>query len=47
MIYNPYLLSSNYTKTFNPFTIAKANLVAARVFDHATVKAETGIFLVK
>jgi NTE family protein len=37
-----YLLSSNYTKNFNPFTIAKANFgIAARVFDHATVKAET------
>ena len=37
-----YLLSSNYTKNFNPFTIAKANFgVAATVFNHATIKFET------
>jgi NTE family protein len=37
-----YLLSSNYTKNFNPFSIAKANFgIAASVFTHATIKFET------
>jgi NTE family protein len=37
-----YLLSSNYTKNFNPFSIAKANFgIAATVFNHATIKVET------
>jgi NTE family protein len=37
-----YLLSSDYTNTFNPFSIAKANFgIAATVFKNATVKVET------
>ena len=37
-----YLLSSNYTKNFKPFSIAKANFgIAATMFNHATIKVET------
>lgn len=37
-----YLFSSNYTKNFNPFSIAKANFgIAATLFKHATIQIET------
>ncbi|MBX9888153.1 MAG: patatin-like phospholipase family protein [Flavobacteriaceae bacterium] len=37
-----YLLSSNYTNNFNPFSIAKADFgVAATIFKHATIKIAT------
>ena len=37
-----YLLSSNYTNNFNPFSIAKADFgVAATVFKNATIKVAT------
>lgn len=37
-----YLLSSNYTNNFNPFSIAKADFgLAAKVFKHATIRVET------
>lgn len=37
-----YLLSSDYTSTFNPFSIAKGDFgVAATLFDHATIKIQT------
>lgn len=37
-----YLFSSDYTKTFEPFSVVKADFgVAATVFNHATVKLQT------
>jgi NTE family protein len=37
-----YLLSSNYTNNFSPFSIAKADFgVAATLFKHATIRVET------
>ena len=37
-----YLLSSDYTSKFNPFSIAKGDFgVAATLFEHATVKFQT------
>ena len=37
-----YLLSSNYTNKFNPFSIAKADFgVVATLFKHATIKIQT------
>lgn len=37
-----YLLSSNYTNEFNPFSIAKADFgIAAKIFNKATIKLNT------
>lgn len=37
-----YLFSSDYTRTFEPFSIVKADFgVAATLFNHATVKIQT------